>query len=201
MMVGQASDFYNVVANAMFWSGNAENGYVAYIDKSGGAYTDLVEIVFEVDTLTSVDSRLPLAFAELVGLATAQVEGLVLRAVVNHWKQPQLLTNKPREDRFMSDVSFVMERESSPDWFSLSCTSYTVRVVVGTELPVMGVESVYDYSKAELEQMFPGFERRWLAAENLEIDAGEPGGARFVLGMVVSSEPESVVLPDNFMQL
>lgn len=200
-MLGQASDFCNVVADAMFWSGTAETGYVAVVDKSGGFYTDLVEIVYNDETLACVDARLPLVFAELVSTATAQVEGLVLRAAFNHWKKPQVLSNKPGEHRFMSDVSFVMERESSPGWFSLSCTSYTIRIVEGVELPVMGVESVHDYSLVELEALFPGFEMRWLAAENLEIDVGEPEGARFVLGMIASSEPESVVMPDTFLQL
>lgn len=199
-MQGEHTNLRNVVANAMAWSGNAEVGYTAVVDMSGGEFTDMIEITYSKEELAKADSRWVDAFYHLVDRRSEDlVDGPVLRTVLCHWLRPVKLTTNVHDNRYVVDPMYVMEMESLPETYVFCCYEYRLQQFGDLTLPVLVAPDIFEYSLATMEVVFPGFSKRLQVAEVTELDLNSQEGARFVLGLPSHLDGVKMELPADML--
>lgn len=199
-MQGEHTNLRNVVANAMSWLGNAESGYTAFVDMSGGEFSDMIEITYSKDELAKADPRWVDAFYHLVDRnSESLVNGPVLRTVLSHWLRPVKLTTCADDNRYVVDPLYVMEKESEPGTYILCCYEYRVERFGHLELPVIVAPDIFEYSAATMEALFPDFGKRLQIAEITELEINNADGARFVLGLPSHLDKVTAELPDELV--
>lgn len=183
------------IINGLSWTGNTVDGYTVVVDRSSGDMTDLVEFTFTTTELKLADERWPTVFSHVVDRASEGVDGEVFVAVLRHWTKPLEILGNTKTKKYLGSVHYVMEKETAPNDFYLSAKLYAVVDVNGIIFPDMCITDIKEYSKSDLEAMFPGFENRLSISEGLELDLSDPKGAGFVLGLPPLMPESEVSLP------